>query len=35
MRDDSPPAEQERREAEVFGRLVERHAEAIADQRDS
>ncbi|WP_135824668.1 enoyl-CoA hydratase/isomerase family protein [Halorussus ruber] len=35
MRDDAPPDEQERREAEVFGRLVERHADAIADQRDS
>ncbi len=35
MRDDSPPEMQERRETEVFGELVERHADAIADQRDS
>ncbi len=35
MRDNSPPAEQERREAEVFGHLVERHADAIADRRES
>jgi enoyl-CoA hydratase/carnithine racemase len=35
MRDDAPPDEQARREAEVFGRLVERHGDAIADRRDS
>ncbi|WP_435177611.1 enoyl-CoA hydratase/isomerase family protein [Halorussus sp. AFM4] len=35
MRDDSPRAVQERREVEVFGDLVERHADAIADERDS
>jgi enoyl-CoA hydratase/carnithine racemase len=35
MRDDAPPDERERREAEVFGRLVERHADAIADRRES
>jgi enoyl-CoA hydratase len=35
MRDDSPPDEQARRESEVFGGLVERHADAIADQRNS
>ena len=35
MRDDSAPEEQARREAAVFGRLVERHADAIADQRES
>jgi len=35
MRDDAPPEEQERRETEVFGLLVERHADAIADRRES
>jgi enoyl-CoA hydratase/carnithine racemase len=35
MRDDAPSEEQQRREVEVFGRLVERHADAIADRRDS
>ncbi|UPW01389.1 enoyl-CoA hydratase/isomerase family protein [Halorussus gelatinilyticus] len=35
MRDDAPAEVQERRETEVFGRLVERHADAIADRRDS
>ncbi len=34
MRDDSPPEVQQRRETEVFGRLVERHADAIADRRE-
>jgi enoyl-CoA hydratase/carnithine racemase len=35
MRDDAPPEVQERREAETFGLLVERHADAIADRRES
>ena len=35
VRDDDSPAEQERREAEAFGRLVERHARSIAEERDS
>ncbi|UPV75336.1 enoyl-CoA hydratase/isomerase family protein [Halorussus limi] len=35
MRDDAPANRRERREAEVFGRLVERHADAIADRRES
>ena len=33
MRDSGPADEQARREAESFGRLVERHAGAIADRR--
>ncbi|WP_115863517.1 enoyl-CoA hydratase/isomerase family protein [Halorussus litoreus] len=35
MRDDSPPAEQARREAAAFADLVDRHGDSIADQRDS
>jgi enoyl-CoA hydratase/carnithine racemase len=35
MRDDSPSEVQERREADVFGRLVDRHADDIAEARDS
>ncbi|NHN60249.1 enoyl-CoA hydratase/isomerase family protein [Halorussus rarus] len=35
LRDDSPREVQERREADVFGDLVARHAGAIADERDS
>ncbi|MFC7082244.1 enoyl-CoA hydratase/isomerase family protein [Halorussus caseinilyticus] len=35
MRDDAPPETQQRREAEVFGELVARHADAIADRRES
>ena len=35
MRDESPREVQERREAEVFGELVDRHADAIADRRGS
>jgi len=35
MRDDSPPDVQEGREADVFARLVERHADDIAEARES
>jgi enoyl-CoA hydratase/carnithine racemase len=35
LRDDAPREAQERREAEAFGRLVERHADAIAERRES
>jgi enoyl-CoA hydratase/carnithine racemase len=35
VRDSSPADEQEHREAEAFGRLVERHADAIVDVRES
>lgn len=35
VRDSDSANQQERREAEVFGNLVERHAEAIAERRDS
>lgn len=35
VRDSGPARDQERREVEAFGRLVERHADSIAEDRDA
>ena len=34
IRDDAPAADQLRREADAFGRLVERHGDALAERRE-